>query len=71
MPAATQLFRAALLGACAAASGQSYAATLTGTVTSADGKPLAGAMVTLWNSAKNAKETVYTNAEGDYSLTSE
>ena len=70
MPAATQLFRAALLGACAVASGQSYAATLTGTVTSADGKPLAGAMVTLWNSAKIAKETVYTNAEGDYSLTS-
>ena len=71
MRAADLLFRAALLATCVAASSQAYAATLTGTVTAADGKPLAGAMVTLWNSAKNAKETVYTNAEGQYSLTTE
>ena len=68
MKPAYNLLTLALLGACSLAAGTAQAATLAGTVTSADGKPLAGAMVTLWNATRNAKETVYTNAEGQYSL---
>ncbi|MBT4521347.1 MAG: hypothetical protein HOC23_15210 [Halieaceae bacterium] len=44
------------------------AATLTGKVTAQD-TPVAGALVTLWNESHNRKETVYTNASGEYSLT--
>ena len=58
-----------LFSACSVAFDSAYAATLIGSVAAADGRPAAGAMVTLWNTAKNAKETVYTNAQGQYSLT--
>ena len=44
------------------------AATLTGSVVTTDGQPVAGALVTLWNEAKNRKETVYTNEKGSYTL---
>jgi streptogramin lyase len=44
------------------------AATLNGRVTTTDGQPIAGAMVTLWNEARNRKETVYSNANGHYQL---
>ncbi|MEN9435910.1 MAG: hypothetical protein RIR09_565 [Pseudomonadota bacterium] len=42
--------------------------TLTGTITTSDGKPIAGALLTLWNEAKNRKETVYSNESGAYTL---
>lgn len=45
-------------------------ATLSGTVT-AQGKPLAGALVTLWNQERNRKQTVYTDDAGKYVLNSE
>jgi virginiamycin B lyase len=44
------------------------AATLTGTVATVDGRPIAGAMVTAFNEAGNRKETVYTGADGGYAL---
>ncbi len=44
------------------------AATLTGRVATTDGEPVVGAMVTLWNEARNRKETVYSNAAGEYRL---
>lgn len=46
----------------------SQAALLTGTVVSADGRPQAGAMVTVWNAQKDRKQTVYTNDQGTYRL---
>jgi virginiamycin B lyase len=51
----------ALAGTCAAAG------TLTGTVAS-DGKPLAGAMVTAIDAAKERRDTVYTDAQGRFTL---
>ena len=45
-----------------------HAANLSGVVATTDGKPVAGALVTLWNEARNRKETVYTNTDGRYSL---
>jgi len=45
-----------------------HASTLSGTVATTDGRPISGAMVTAWNEAKNRKETVFTGADGRYSL---
>lgn len=50
------------------ASSSLAAGTLTGTVGTIEGKPIAGAMVTIWNADKNRKESVYTDAEGKYVL---
>ncbi|WP_216642212.1 carboxypeptidase regulatory-like domain-containing protein [Pseudomonas frederiksbergensis] len=44
------------------------AATLSGHVMTDDGKAVAGSMVTIWNEARNRKETVYSDADGRYSL---
>jgi virginiamycin B lyase len=44
------------------------AAMLTGTVATADGRPIAGAMVTAFNEPGNRKETVYTGEDGRYAL---
>jgi len=44
------------------------AATLSGHVMTDDGKAVAGSMVTVWNEARNRKETVYSDADGRYSL---
>jgi len=44
------------------------AATVTGRVTTIQGQPMAGAMVTLWNAEKNRKETVYSDPQGRYRL---
>ena len=56
---------AALSGAfCAAAA----AGTVSGQVTSG-GKPIPGVMVTAFDEAKSRRDTVYTDAEGRYSLT--
>ncbi|MFI4930118.1 MAG: carboxypeptidase regulatory-like domain-containing protein, partial [Burkholderiales bacterium] len=43
------------------------AAALNGLVT-ADGKPVAGAMVTVFNEARTQRETVYTGADGRYAI---
>ena len=32
------------------------------------GQPVAGALVTLWNEARNRKESVYSDAAGKYTL---
>lgn len=53
---------------CASTSVAVAAGTLSGTVGTIDGKPIAGALVTVWNPDKNRKESVYTNAEGNYTL---
>lgn len=45
-----------------------HATVIAGKVSAQD-KPVAGALVTLWNESHNRKETVYTNGAGDYSLT--
>jgi 5-hydroxyisourate hydrolase-like protein (transthyretin family) len=64
--AITQLgFTALLLGASAL----SHAgAALNGVVDTVEGKPIAGGMVTVWNTEKNRKETVYTDADGRYAI---
>lgn len=54
---------AALLGATSVVAG-----TLSGTVGTIEGKPIAGAMVTVWNADRNRKESVYTDAAGKYVL---
>lgn len=70
MRAKFPLFPLTLLGVALLSAHSALAASLSGTVTTQDGKPLAGAMVTLWNATRNAKETVYTNELGQYSMTS-
>jgi len=44
------------------------AATFGGTVTLPDGRPAFGAMVSVFNAAKNQKQTVYTAADGSYAI---
>ena len=56
------------LAAALLAGPHAAAATLDGTVSS-NGKPLAGAMVTVIDAAKERRDTVYTNEQGRYSLT--
>ncbi|MFO1398697.1 MAG: carboxypeptidase regulatory-like domain-containing protein [Burkholderiales bacterium] len=63
-PLAHLAVSAAALLACHAVT----AATIAGTVATTDGTPIAGAMVTVWNAAKNRKETVFTGADGRYTL---
>ena len=43
-------------------------AALNGVVDTVEGKPIAGGMVTVWNTEKNRKETVYTDADGRYAI---
>jgi len=59
----------ALLGiSLALAAGQAGAATVSGHVSTAQSKVLAGAIVTLWNDQKNQKLSTYTDAKGYYTL---
>lgn len=44
------------------------AASFTGQVTTPDGKPAFGAMVTVFNEAANRRETVYADADGRYTI---
>jgi virginiamycin B lyase len=53
---------AGLLGASA------HAASFTGTVSLPDGKPAFGAMVTVFDAAREKRETVYTDAQGRYTI---
>ncbi|MES2152595.1 MAG: carboxypeptidase regulatory-like domain-containing protein [Pseudomonadota bacterium] len=52
------------LGLCAAA----HSATLTGKVTLENGRPVLGAMVSVFNEARDRKETVYSAADGSYAI---
>jgi virginiamycin B lyase len=45
-----------------------HAASLSGTVATTDGRPIAGAMVTGFNERKDRKETVFTDGDGRYAL---
>jgi len=65
-----RLFFAAL-GLIGAPLAHIEAATISGTVANTKGQPIAGALVTLWNEAHNRKETVYSNAAGNYTLDTE
>ena len=59
----------ALLALVAGLSGTgALAATLSGTVATTDGRPIAGAMVTAFNEPGDRKETVFTGADGRYAL---
>ncbi len=61
--AAALVVAAAALGARAA-----FAAALTGVVKTDNGKPVMGALVTVFNEAKDRRETVYTAADGRYAI---
>ncbi len=50
---------------------QSMAATLSGRVVTDENNALAGAIVTLWNEARNQKLSTYTDAQGKYQLTTD
>src|SRR4249920_423423 len=52
------------LGFCAGAQSASFI----GQVTTPDGKPAFGAMVSVFDEAKEKRETVYTDAEGNYAI---
>lgn len=47
------------------------AAQLSGRVVTADGQPVSGGLVTVFNEAKNRKTTAYTAADGSYALTTD
>jgi virginiamycin B lyase len=47
---------------------EAIAASLAGTVTTTDGKAVMGALVTVFNEAKDRRETVYTAADGRYAI---
>lgn len=49
---------------------QAQAANLVGKITTADGRPVAGALVTVFNEAKDRKETVYAAQDGSYAIRS-
>ena len=46
----------------------SHAASFSGTISLPDGKPAAGAMVTVFDAAKEKRETVYTDLAGKYTI---
>jgi streptogramin lyase len=48
--------------------GTAHAASFTGRVTTPDGAPAFGAMVTVFDDAKVKRETVYTDADGQYAI---
>lgn len=71
MKSTTQLRHATLIAALGLGLGLSHAASavnLSGTVALENGKPVLGAMVTVYNEAKDRKETVYTAADGSYAI---
>lgn len=45
-----------------------FAATISGQVKTFDGLPIAGALVTVWNEPRDQKETVYSDADGRYTI---
>ncbi|HET6789431.1 MAG TPA: carboxypeptidase-like regulatory domain-containing protein, partial [Aquabacterium sp.] len=55
-------------GALWGGAGAVQAASFKGTVTAPDGRPVAGALVTVFNEAGDRKETVYTSLDGRYAI---
>ena len=51
-----------------ALAGPAAAAILTGTIKTEAGKPVMGAMFTVWNAAQDRKETVYTDENGTFAI---
>lgn len=69
---ASQPFAVALIAvgmAFGSVNGTANAATIRGRVMEATGKPLAGAMVSVFNAAGDSKETVYSTRDGRYTIT--
>jgi len=64
----TPLRALALAIACLAFAPAGRSATFQGTVTRPDGRPAFGAMVSVFNAARNQKQTVYTAADGSYAI---
>lgn len=66
----TRILRAAALGALAPALllNGAQAASLAGQVTNGDGRPVAGAMVSVFAADGKRRETVYTAADGRYAI---
>jgi streptogramin lyase len=60
--------RAILAAACLALAPAARSASFAGVVTLPDGRPAFGAMVSVFNAAKNQKQTVYTAADGSYAI---
>ena len=55
-----------IVAALSAASAPALAAALAGKVTTPDGKPAYGAMVTVFDESREKRETVFTDADGQY-----
>ncbi|MDR3415917.1 MAG: carboxypeptidase regulatory-like domain-containing protein [Nevskia sp.] len=59
---------AAVLAGTLATGHPATAAQIAGTVKTADGRPVSGALVTVFNEAHNRKQTVYTDTDGSYAI---
>lgn len=57
-----------LLVVTASVSFDASAEGIVGKITTESGKPVFGAMLTVWNEEQTRKETVYTNAMGEYAI---
>ena len=67
MPIQHQVVRLSALGLMALGlQGTSWSATISGKVTAGDGRPVSGALVTVFNAERSRKETVYTAPDGSY-----
>lgn len=71
MPTIRSLLVGAALGACCAALTPAAAGQLSGRLSTADGRPVAGGLVTVFNEAKNRKTTVYTADDGSYAISTD
>jgi virginiamycin B lyase len=69
LPRSATFVQLGLLGGLFMA-GLAQAANFVGKVSGPDGKPVAGALVTVFNEAKDRKETVYTSHDGRYAIRS-
>ena len=61
----------ALLAGALAIPAPAFAARLSGQLTTADGQPVSGGLVTVFNEAKNRKTTAYTAPDGRYAVTTD
>lgn len=69
-PSRPTLLAATLALGLAAACSTASALQLQGRVATADGQPISGALITVWNEAKDRKETVYSALDGTYAIQS-
>ena len=67
MPIQHQVVRLSALGLTALGlQGTSWSATISGKVTAGDGRPVSGALVTVFNAERSRKETVFTAPDVSY-----